>query len=223
MLVLGGSGVLGGEIAAELSRRGATIVLVGRNEDRLKARAEAIGPETATIVADLSQGATATTVVDTAAALIGGLDGVVNAMGTVAFGEFAVLADDVFDELVASNYTGPLRVIRAALDHLDGGFVVSISGIVAETPVAGMAAYSGVKAALSVTTRALARELRRRGVHVLDARPPHTETGLADRPLAGTAPRLPPGLDPPFVARTIVAALEAGQRELAGSDFVSGS
>lgn len=221
MLVLGGSGVLGGEIAAELSRRGATIVLVGRNEDRLKARAEAIGPETATIVADLSQGATATTVVDTAAALIGGLDGVVNAMGTVAFGEFAVLADDVFDELVASNYTGPLRVIRAALDHLDGGFVVSISGIVAETPVAGMAAYSGVKAALSVTTRALARELRRRSVHVLDARPPHTETGLAGRAIDGVAPRLPRGLDPAAVAGVICDAIESGATDLPSTAFSS--
>jgi cyclic-di-GMP-binding biofilm dispersal mediator protein len=44
-------------------------------------------------------------------------------------------------------------------------------------------------------------------VQVLDIRPPHTETGLATRPLAGTAPRMPQGLDPAAVALRIVEAI----------------
>ena len=63
------------------------------------------------------------------------------------------------------------------------------------------------------------RELRRMRVSVLDARPPHTETGLADRPLAGTSPRLPQGLSPETVARRIVRAIEEGQPDLAAADF----
>jgi hypothetical protein len=56
-------------------------------------------------------------------------------------------------------------------------------------------------------------------VSVIDARPPHTETGLADRPLAGTAPRLPRGLEPADVARRIVAAIEAGESEVGSAQF----
>jgi cyclic-di-GMP-binding biofilm dispersal mediator protein len=56
-------------------------------------------------------------------------------------------------------------------------------------------------------------------VHVLDARPPHTETGLATRPLAGSAPRLPPGLDPADVAARIVDAIEADEPEVAAAGF----
>lgn len=54
---------------------------------------------------------------------------------------------------------------------------------------------------------------------VIDIRPPHTETGLADRPLAGTAPSLPEGLDPDVVARTIVEAIASGARELPSNAF----
>jgi cyclic-di-GMP-binding biofilm dispersal mediator protein len=52
-------------------------------------------------------------------------------------------------------------------------------------------------------------------------RPPHTETGLATRPLAGTAPRLPEGLDPEVVAARVVAAIEAGEREVPAANFGS--
>jgi cyclic-di-GMP-binding biofilm dispersal mediator protein len=44
-------------------------------------------------------------------------------------------------------------------------------------------------------------------VRVIDARPPHTETGLAGRAVEGTAPRMPEGLSPDRVAQVIVDAL----------------
>jgi cyclic-di-GMP-binding biofilm dispersal mediator protein len=61
---------------------------------------------------------------------------------------------------------------------------------------------------------AAARELRRRRIDVIDARPPHTETGLATRPIAGQAPKFPQGLAPEVVAARFVAAIEAGERDL---------
>ena len=56
-------------------------------------------------------------------------------------------------------------------------------------------------------------------MHVLDVRPPHTETGLATRPIAGTAPRLPAGLAPAVVAERIVTAIEADEAELGSTAF----
>jgi cyclic-di-GMP-binding biofilm dispersal mediator protein len=56
---------------------------------------------------------------------------------------------------------------------------------------------------------------------VIDLRPPHTETGLTERPLHGIAPRLPVGLDSVDVARRIVDAIEAGEREIAAASFAS--
>ncbi len=219
VLVLGGSGALGSAIGAELASRGAAVMLAGRDPERLQQCATAIGPDTPSVLFDLAVPAHADHVVGTAITRLGGLDGVVNAAGVVAFGALADHDDATIDELIAADLVGPLRVMRAALPHLDGGFLVNITGVVAESPVPGMAVYSAAKAGLSAATRALAKELRRNGVHVLDARPPHTETGLAGRPIAGSAPKMPEGLEPDAVAQRIVDGLVAGDRELAAADF----
>ena len=63
------------------------------------------------------------------------------------------------------------------------------------------------------------RELRRCRIDVIDARPGHTETGLATRPLAGVAPKMPEGLAPNVVAARIVAAITAGERDLPTEAF----
>jgi cyclic-di-GMP-binding biofilm dispersal mediator protein len=144
----------------------------------------------------------------------------------VAFGPAADLPDEVLLDLVLVNTVAPIRLLRAALPHLaasaaDGRspFVVNISAVVAEHPTAGMAAYSASKAALTAHDVAVGRELRRAGIRVVDARPPHTQTGLAQRPLAGTAPRLPAGLAPDAVAARVVAAIEDDERDLPSAAF----
>lgn len=220
ILVLGASGVLGGLIAHLLAERGATVALAGRSETDLAARAEGIDGDTPVIVFDLRAPADCTAVVEKAAGALGGLDGVVNAAGVVAFGPLSELDDATFDELVAADLTGPVRVMRAAIARMDdGGFLVNITGVVAEQPTAGLTAYSAVKAGLSAASAALHKEARRNKITVLDARPPHTETGLADRAIAGTAPSMPDGLDPAEVAAVIVDAIESGRRELPPSAF----
>ncbi len=194
-------------------------MLAGRDGNRLQAVSAQIGQSAEPFTFDLRRSGDADAVVEHAVRQLGGLDGVINAAGVVAFGSLAELTDPVLDELIATDLSGPLRVIRAAIPHLAGGFIVSITGLVAEQPVANMSAYSAVKAGLSAATRALVRELRAEGVLVLDARPPHTETGLAGRPIAGTSPPLPVGLDPAAVAETIVQGIETGRRDLAAADF----
>ncbi|MGN6600607.1 MAG: SDR family NAD(P)-dependent oxidoreductase [Actinomycetes bacterium] len=96
-----------------------------------------------------------------------------------------------------------------------------MTAVVSEQPTAGMAAYSASKAATSAFVTAAGRELRRSKVRLVDARPPHTETGLAARPIAGPAPTLAQGLDPDAVAQRIVAAIGAGERDLPSSAFLA--
>lgn len=215
VVLAGASGGLGSAIGKRLSDAGARLVLFGRDESRLAAT----GLTGERVIGDLSDPSACEAAVQ-AALSHGRLDGIVNAAGTVAFGKVEELTDEVIDALLVSNLVGPIRLVRAALPHLEeGGFIANISAVVAEHPTAGMAFYSATKAALTAFDQALARELRRRRVDVIDIRPPHTETGLANRPLAGTAPRLPEGLAPDAVAVTVVEAIRAGARELASSDF----
>lgn len=219
VLVTGGSGVLGRNIAAELKERGATVVITGRDPGRLHEVATQLGADTQSITFDIGVDGHIEHVVSTAVQMMGGLDGVVNAIGVVAFGPLAAINRSALDELSVSNLIGPLKLAQEALPHVQNGFIVNITGVVAEAPVAGMAAYSAVKAGLSAATVALGRELRRQGILVLDARPPHTETGLAGRPIDGIPPQMPTGLDPKDVARTIVDGIETGKRQLEAKSF----
>ena len=215
--VVGASGELGSRIARGAAERGAHLVLVGRDEQRLRGVVEGAG----VVVGDVADAELGDRVVAAAAEQHGGLDGLVNAAGVVAFGPLLDTDDAVLEELFLTNVLGPLFLLRRVVPALAErrGFVVQLSAVVAETPLPGMAAYAASKAALSAADRALARELRRSGVDVIDVRPPHTETGLAGRPLAGTAPTLPQGLDPDDVARTVLDAIESGRPELASTDF----
>lgn len=216
--VIGASGALGSLISRELVDRGAEVILVGRSEERLRA----VGLEGATTVeADLTDANAGDAIVEAARTAHGRLDGVINAAGVVAFGALADTDDVVIEELFMTNVIGPLWLMRRVAPLLadSSGFVVNISAVVAETPMAGMATYSATKAALTAADHALGRELRKCGVDVFDVRPPHTETGLVSRALAGEAPKLPTGLPPDVTARRIVDAIEAGQFDVPAQDF----
>ena len=217
IVVAGATGGIGRHLAHHLAERGAHLTLTGRDPAALAA----LGIDATLVPADLRDSRAGSTIVDAAIARYGRLDGLVNAAGIVAFGSLAETDDIVIEELFLTNVLAPLWLIRAALPALteSRGFIANISAVVAEQPPAGMAAYAASKAALTAADRALARELRVAGIGVTDARPPHTETGLADRPIAGTAPRLRPGLDPDAVARRIIAGIAAGEREIPADAF----
>lgn len=217
IVVAGASGGIGRQIATQLAEHGARLTLVGRDLSAL----EGIGLDATLLSADLRDAEAGTSIVEAALAAHDRLDGVVNAAGIVAFGSLADTEDAAIEELFLTNVLGPLWLMRAALSALteSRGFIANVSAVVAEQPVAGMAAYSASKAALTAADRALSRELRAAGITVIDARPPHTETGLVDRAIAGTAPELREGLQPEAVAGRIIAAIRSGEREVPAEAF----
>ncbi|HWH15919.1 MAG TPA: SDR family oxidoreductase [Miltoncostaeaceae bacterium] len=213
ILVAGATGGIGGALARALSAEGARLAVSGRDAGRLAAAAAATGGTP--VAADLTDPVAPEMLVAQAEEALGGLDAVVCAIGVVAFGPAQELDDAVLRQLFAINALAPIRLTRAALDRLaPGGVVVNVSAVTADQPTAGMAAYSASKAALTAFDAAVHREVRRRGLRVLDVRPPHTETGLAGRPLAGEAPRLAAGRDPDEIARAVVAAMAADATEV---------
>jgi len=199
-LVFGASGVLGTLIADRLAQGGAAVTRSGRRANDMNGAAMVIG--------DIRDPGQVDAVVAAAVAEHGALDIVVNAAGIGGFGQVSELDSDVVEELFLTNTFGPMFASRAALPHMNkGGVIASVSGVIAEQNMPGMAAYGASKAALRSFNEGFAREARRNKVRVLDVRPPHTETGLADRAIVGTAPKMPQGLQPSAVADVIVHAI----------------
>jgi cyclic-di-GMP-binding biofilm dispersal mediator protein len=150
----------------------------------------------------------------------GALDIVVNAMGVVAFGTVDATSIDTIEELFLTNTFAHIFLMKEALKRVGPGSVlVGISGVIAEQNLPGMATYGASKAAVRSFNEALTREARRAGVRVIDARPPHTETGLSSRAIAGDLPKFPVGLDPIKVAQRIVRAIADGETDLPSTVF----
>ena len=196
-LVTGATGGLGSRIAADIEARGGYALRTSSGECDISVA------EDRKVITQL--------VVDH-----GGVDGVVFASGVVGFGMHGSLADGSVQRLVDVNVTGPLELANELLPHVhDGGSIVFITGAVVDFTTIGMAAYTAAKAGLSAACPVLRRELRSRKINVIDARPPHTETGLATRAVYGEAPKMKQGLEPEVVAKRIVLAIENDETELA--------
>ena len=209
VLVAGATGGLGSRIAHQLEAAGATVVAASRSSGF-----------------DLRTPAANDAAVAAALAAHGRLDGVVIATGEVAFGPASDLHPGTADELFALNTVGPIHLITAAHAVLAASaaagaepFIVTLSGVVAESPTAGLAAYSASKAGLAAFVVAASREYRRSGIRILDARPGHTGTELSAHPIAGTAPAFGAALDPDVVAARIVRAIVDGEKDLPSAAF----
>lgn len=196
-LVTGASGGLGRSVSAQLEARGAYALRTTGGE------------------CDISVAEDRDAIVQMAVDH-GGIDGVVVASGVVGFGQHGTLAPGDVARLVDVNTTGPLELVNSLLPHMrDGGAIVFITGAVVDFTTIGMAAYTAAKAGLSAACPVLRRELRGRKINVIDARPPHTETGLATRAIFGEAPKMKEGLAPDVVGSRIVEAIANDENELA--------
>lgn len=220
VLVAGATGVLGGHISRALNREGTRVVLAGRDEEALDALARELdGSSTATFEAADTEGCAA--LVRRTAEEQGGLDGLVIAFGVVAFDtgpdSEGGIEDTAVEKMFQVNTLAPMAMLRAAVDAVKpGGAVAAVTAVTAEYPTHGMAAYSASKAALSAWLTAARADYRARHVAALDVRAPHMDTGLADRPLAGTAPgHLPEPHPVDEVVDAIVRALRSDARSVA--------
>ncbi|MFG3104484.1 SDR family NAD(P)-dependent oxidoreductase [Streptomyces sp. NPDC048182] len=207
VLLPGATGAIGGALAERLHGRGARLALAGRDPAALARATAACGSAPGRRFDAYDLDGCARTV-DWAAERLGGLDAVVVCVGVAGFGPAGEVGDAVAEHLFTVNALAPIAFLRAGLAVVPpGGVLAAVTGVVVDAAPAGMADYAAAKAALAAWLAAVGKERRRAGVAVLDVRLPHTESGFADRAVAGTAPALPPGRSVAEAADTLVEAL----------------
>lgn len=185
---------------------------------------EGPGGERLHIAGDITSAEDRERIVDAALEELGQLDVVIIASGVVGFGPVDLVRSDSLQSMVDVDLVGPLAVCGLVAPMLsDGGVIAVITGAVVDSTMLGTGVYTAAKAGLSAAVGVMARDWRRQGVRCIDIRPPHTETGLSDRPQFGAAPKLGEGLTPEAVADRIWIAIEAGESVIAPGDFGSAS
>ena len=183
-LVTGATAGIGLETARRLALEGARVVTCGRRG------APGVG-EAAHVVADLSGADEPARVVGEAASALGGLDVLVNNVGTARIARFEDVPDDEWDATWQLNVMSYVRAIRAALPHLraaEGGAIVNVSSTAGKRPSTSMPHYSVTKAAVLSLSRLVADLYAADGIRCNAVAPGPTATdawlaegGLADQ------------------------------------------
>jgi NAD(P)-dependent dehydrogenase (short-subunit alcohol dehydrogenase family) len=199
-LVTGAARGIGLETARALHARGAAVALVDLDADDATRAAQAIGPRTIGLGADVTDLAAMQVAVAQTVERFGGLDVVVANAG-IAPKPATVRAMDpaLFDQVIDVNVLGVHRTVHAALPQITrrGGHVVVIASIYAFSNGVLMAPYAVSKAGVEAFGRALRVELAHHGASASVAYFGYIDTAmtrdtiadpLAER-LEATAPR----------------------------------
>jgi NAD(P)-dependent dehydrogenase (short-subunit alcohol dehydrogenase family) len=202
VLVTGGGSGIGLACAQRLAADGASVTLVGRSEDRLKAgvaaveaaAAEARGgagaaPTARYVAADITDEAAVEAAVAAAAAVTGTLDGIVSsAGGSETIGPITQIDVDAWRRTIDLNLTGTMLTIKhgaRVMARQGHGSIVAISSVAGGTTHRWFGAYGPAKAGLEMLCMVAADELGASGVRVNTVRPGLTNTDLVE---AITAP-----------------------------------
>jgi NAD(P)-dependent dehydrogenase (short-subunit alcohol dehydrogenase family) len=165
-LVTGASRGIGHAIAALAASRGEKVCIVGRDPG-IAGIAAAMGPEVFGISADVTKAQDAARIAAEVEARWGGLDVLVNNAGLHRGGGLEKIADEDWEATLATNLSGPMRMIRALAGLMPaGGAVVNVGAVVGFRGFPGDSCYGASKAGLTGLTNVLAVELARRQIRV---------------------------------------------------------
>lgn len=169
MFVTGASSGIGRAVSMALSRRGARLVLNGRDADRLQETHGLLAGDGHALAPAVLTDADATAALLKGAAKDGPFDGIFHAAGSFQVLPAKIARQAQLDETFNASVFGAYGIGRAASAKAvlaNGGSIVFMSSIAAEHGSAGLSAYAGAKAAVLGLTRALAMELAPRLVRV---------------------------------------------------------
>ncbi|MEU5792413.1 SDR family oxidoreductase [Streptomyces sp. NPDC047813] len=179
----GGTGI--GEATARLLREGEHHVVVsGRRSEPLRR----LEQETGVLAhpSDVRDPEAADSLVAAALDAYGRIDGVVLNAGIGRGGAVGDLSLEDWDEVMRTNVTGPLLLLRAAIPHLleASGAVVAVASVSALRNGTSNAPYATSKAALLQLCRSVAVDYGSQGVRANVVCPSWVRSEMADRRMA---------------------------------------
>ena len=179
VLVTGASSGIGKAIALECSKMGATMVITGRNGERLNETFTRLeGRKHSQIIADLKIEEQARLLINRLPAL----DGVVHSAGIVTALPFQFVTKEKLDAIFSINFTIPTLLSQQLLKHnkINRGasfvWISSVAGYLCASP--GSSIYSASKSAINGLVKGMALDLAPKRIRVNSVNPGVIETAL---------------------------------------------
>jgi 2-hydroxycyclohexanecarboxyl-CoA dehydrogenase len=184
IIVTGGASGIGQATALLLAREGARVLIGDKDEAGGKATAEQAGHDAEFLPLDLGD----PVAIEVFAAAIHQcakrVDGLVNGAGWDRIQPFMENPPEMWDELIAINLLGAVRLTRAVLPPMiaaQQGKIVNISSDAGRVGSTGETVYAAAKGGLIAFTKSLAREMARYRLNVNCVCPGPTDTPLFQR------------------------------------------
>jgi len=201
-LVTGGTRGIGRAVVLGLARAGAHVVVSHQQEseaaESLRRELKETGGNHLVMIADAASPAALAALVEAAGTHLGGLDVVVNNVGTINHVPYDKLSFEDWNAVLTTNLTATHLVTQGALPLLgDSGTVINVGSGAGVVGVPLRAHYTAAKTGLIGLTRSLSKELGAKGIRVNLVTPGVTETdhaaGMPDSVRAAYTSRIPLG------------------------------
>lgn len=182
ILITGGTSGIGYEFAAQLIKRGNTVIITGRDRARLKqAQRNLAGIHT--FQSDVSDSIAVSSLFNTVVESFPTLNVLINNAGIMR--KINLLdkgngLEDITQE-IETNLTGTIRMVKQFLPHLESqefAAIVNVSSGLAFVPLPLAPIYCAAKAGVHSFTQSLRVQLKNTRISVFELAPPMTRTRL---------------------------------------------
>ena len=166
-ILTGASGGIGSAIANALFESGFKMVLLGRNEEKLKKVAK--GRDCLILPGDICNDDYINETIEKVYKIYGGIDILINSAGIAQSAPFEEISMEEYDTIMNTNARAPFLMCQKALPYLmksSCGTIINIASVTAHKGYALQSVYSASKHALLGFSKSLAKEYYKKGVRV---------------------------------------------------------
>jgi len=213
-LLIGASGGIGQAIAAELDKQSVRLLLVGRNQIKLKQLQQSLSGDHQLIIADLNTAEGRATVVESCQKE--GLDLYISAIGVLDFQIYEKQDSARIEQMMATNLVSPILLCQQLIPLLlkrPSAAIINIGSIFGSIGHPGFTAYCASKFGLRGFTEALQRELADTAIKVAYLAPRATRTDLNSTAVTALNEALGNATDSPEQVAGALMKILAGNRK----------
>lgn len=182
--VVGASRGIGREIAVQFAMLGCHVCISSRSAVPLRKLADELGKRGGIVSVYPCDIRNRVAVGRTTRAIerkLGGLDALVLNAGITSFRDFCAVSQRESDDILATNFLGPLSCLRSVLPGMmkrKRGWIATVLTTAAITTYPGSSIYSGAKAGLHAALKVIREEVRPYNVRIINVLPGATETSM---------------------------------------------
>ena len=166
-VITGASSGIGLGIAQELSALGATVIITGRDKNKLEMAVNTLGPDACQFQVDVSSLTELNAFYEQIHSRFGRIDILIANAGMGEIEPLGQITPEKFDLQFTTNVRGITFTVQKALPLMKPGSSIVITGSTASiNPGEGMSVYGGTKAALRAMVRSWILDIKGAGVRI---------------------------------------------------------